>query len=265
MQASYPVVHYWLCVPLLVLTVSAISQAQVTISFAATDGGGDELRIQRALAERGSLEVVEKPLREVVQELSRQFQVQIVVSQKKLEEASVSPDTPITKKLHSLPLESILRRVLADLELGFVVRDNVLLISTPEDIESQLDTRVYPVLDLVTQLGRGSQGASSNPERDYASLIDTITCTIAPDTWDALGGPGSITAFDNAGVLVVSQTHEIQDQIGQLLQTLRRAKSYQGIPSLPLPASVSRRAALPGSPGSTVLPAWQVPRMHSDR
>ena len=265
MQASYPVVRYWLYAPLLALAVSASSQAQVTISFAATDGPSDEQRIEQALAQRGSLDAVEKPLRDVVQELSRQFQVQIVVSQKRLEEASVSPDTPITKTLHSLPLESILRRVLADLELGFIVRDNVLLITTPEDIESQLDTRVFPVLDLVTQLGRRPQGASANAERDYVSLIDTITCTIAPDTWDALGGPGSITAFDNAGVLVISQTDEIQVQVGQLLQTLRRAKSYQGIPSLPLPAGVGPRAALPGSPGSTVLPAWQLPQVHSDR
>jgi hypothetical protein len=43
--------------------------------------------------------------------------------------------------------------MLNDLELTYVVRDEVLLITTPEEAESQLITKVYPVGDLVVPIG----------------------------------------------------------------------------------------------------------------
>src|SRR5205823_11644901 len=79
----------------------------------------------------------------------------------KLEEASVSPDTPVTKTLRGVTLRSALRLILKDLELTYVIRDEVLQITTPEDAESQLITKVYPVGDLVippVNMGGGMGG-----------------------------------------------------------------------------------------------------------
>ena len=92
----------------------------------------------------GSINFVATPLHEVADSLSRQFQVPIVASAKKLEEAGVNLDAPITKQLLNLPLEATLRHILDELELGLALRDGVILITTPEDIESPLDTRTYP-------------------------------------------------------------------------------------------------------------------------
>jgi hypothetical protein len=230
----------------------------------------DEQPLEQALIRRGSIDFVEIPLHKVVTELSRQFQVPIFLSPKKLEEASVSPDTPITKQLQRLPLESILRLLLAELELDFTVRDNVILISTPEDIESRLETRAYPVLDLATPRRLGSKDVRF-AAADCDSLIDLITSTIQPDSWDDVGGPASIEALDNAGAVVVSQTHDVHRQIESLLNSLRRAKTAQGIPSLPIPGLVSQRAAPPPisrqrrRTSPTPVQPWQLPRVYPEK
>jgi hypothetical protein len=127
-------------------TMSALAQTSFPADGRSWEG---DQRIEEALARRGSADFKETPLHEVAQALSRQFEVQIVLAMKKLEEASINSDTPITKKLQDLTLESILRLMLKDLELDFVVRNEVLMITTPEDVESQLEARVYPVHDLV--------------------------------------------------------------------------------------------------------------------
>jgi hypothetical protein len=265
------VLHWWvrygLCVVLFLVSPSAASHAQTWFSITGTGADDDEQRLEQALTQRGSVDFVQTRLQDVAETLSRDFQVPIVLARKKLEEASISSDAPITRKLQRLPLESILRLVLAELDLNFTVRDNVILISTPEDIESRLATRVYPVLDLVTQRKYSSTSAPSAATADYDSLIELITATIKPDSWDDVGGPGSIDALDNAAVLTISQTRDVHREIENLLGSLRRAKAYQGISSLPAPRIVSRRAAAQPLDATRLatpdaVHAWQLPQVY---
>jgi hypothetical protein len=62
--------------------------------------------------------------------------------------------------------------------------------------------------------GSGRRGAFGGQQADFDSLIDLITTTIAPTTWDEVGGPGSIAEFrtgvyvDAGGVLQRSVREE---------------------------------------------------------
>jgi len=225
----------------------------------------NEQQIEEALGKRGSVHFVEMPLRDVAEELSKQFQIPIVLQLKKLEEASVSADAPVTAHLGTLSLESILGLVLQNLELTYTIRSEVLLITTPEDEESQLEMRVYPVLDLVTERKAGSNAYVGN---DFDSLIELITSTIKQNSWDDVGGPGAIDSSDNAGSLVISQTLIVHRQVERLLASLRRAKRIQGIPSLSVPASVSRRGSVAETnravvpPAAEAAPSWQLPQVY---
>ena len=62
---------------------------------------------------------------------------------------------------------------------------------------------------------------------DFDTLIELITSTIAPDTWDAVGGPGAIESFPTNLSLVISQTQDVHDQIADLLAQLRRLQDLQ--------------------------------------
>ena len=62
---------------------------------------------------------------------------------------------------------------------------------------------------------------------DFDSLIDLIVQTIQPDSWDANGGPGSITRFPNNLSLVISQKQDVHEEIADLLAQLRRLQDLQ--------------------------------------
>ena len=89
------------------------------------------------------------PLKDVVHYLSDLHGIPIVLATKKLEEAGVSSDIPVTKTLRGVTLRSALRLLLKDLELSYLIQDEVIQITTPGDAAAQLTTKVYPVGDLV--------------------------------------------------------------------------------------------------------------------
>ncbi len=62
---------------------------------------------------------------------------------------------------------------------------------------------------------------------DFDTLIELITSTIAPDTWDEVGGAGAIEPFPVNLSLVISQTQEVHEQIADLLDQLRRLQDLQ--------------------------------------
>jgi hypothetical protein len=255
---------------LLLLSLPAASRGQTSIPVGGPTAEIEENRLEAALRQSGSIDFVETPLRDVADSLSRQFGVPIVLAQKKLEEAAVLPDTPITKTLNHLPLESALRLILKDLELGLTIRDNVIVITSEQDIESQMMTRVYPVLDLVAQSVVSEKDGKTIKFTDPDSLIEVITTTLKPDSWDDVGGPGAIDYLDNAGALIVSQTRDIHGQLDNLLFALRRARAIQGIPSLASPPTRPDSAAIGSrySPStramgaSAPLPTWQLPQTY---
>ena len=62
---------------------------------------------------------------------------------------------------------------------------------------------------------------------DYAeALIELITSTVAPPTWDGVGGSGNIKEYQIEGLdaLVITQTEQVHDQVERLLSDIRRTK-----------------------------------------
>lgn len=63
-------------------------------------------------------------------------------------------------------------------------------------------------------------------EYDTDSVISQVTATIAPETWEDVGGPGSLAFFPPTLDFVFSQTDDVHEQIEALFGTLR------GMPTL---------------------------------
>jgi general secretion pathway protein D len=75
--------------------------------------------------------------------------------------------------------------------------------------------------------GFGPGGMGGGVQADFDPLIDLITSTIEPDSWQDVGGPGSISGFDTNLSLVVSQRQDIHERIADLLEQLRRLQDLQ--------------------------------------
>jgi general secretion pathway protein D len=56
-------------------------------------------------------------------------------------------------------------------------------------------------------------------------LIEVVTSTVNPDTWDDVGGPGSICAYN--GLIVVSQTAKVHQNVEHLFDMLRQAAGLE--------------------------------------
>lgn len=111
----------------------------------------------------------------------------------------------------------------------------------------RFDVEVYPVDDLVSLLrrpvaanndeppdSRGSEKEADLTDRDFASLIELITTTVEPGSWDIHGGPGRLVPNVNTRSLVIRQRPYIHDTIVELLGQVRRLKGQQIVTSCEL-------------------------------
>ena len=164
------------------------------------------------------MDFIETPLSDVIDNLKERHHIEIQLDNKALGDVGIGSDTPITRNLKGVSLRSALRLLLHELNLTYVILDEVLLITTPEEAESRLTTKVLDVSDLVV-----CRDKDDDLWDDYDTLIDVITTSTRPTTWDQVGGPGSITgaSLGTAKVLIVSQTQDVHEEIASLLAEIR--------------------------------------------
>jgi len=152
-----------------------------------------EARIEEELNKQTTLEVVETPLKDVVAFIQDNHSIPIVLKTKQLEEVGISLDIPITKNLKGIRLRSALNLILDDLDLTYFVKDEVLQISTPDDAQSTMETRVYDCRDLLAMPAPGRTPAPGVPG-GFGGRIGSADAGAAavPGGEGAAGGVGTV-------------------------------------------------------------------------
>ena len=159
-------------------------------------------------------EFADTPLADVVDFLAGQFDINIQLDEKGLTDAAIDPGVPVTFSLRKpVSLRAALQLILGNLELTYVVKDEVLLITSQEKADEVLTTEVYYVGDLT--------GAQFGVSRKWGPLMQIVVSTVQPDTWDDNGGSGSIQPFSTGDALVISQKAEVQRELKDLFAKLR--------------------------------------------
>ncbi|MBI1899961.1 MAG: STN domain-containing protein [Planctomycetia bacterium] len=172
-----------------------------------------EARILEKLKERIDLDVDNEPLSKFAESLSKRLGVPIVFDQKALDDVGVSEATPITGSFSGVTVRTALNYILAEFELSWVIEDEALIITSKTVSSEKLLTRVYPVGDLLGE-----------DDDDYETLSNAIQMTVAPQSWDERA-PGSIMEFEPTKCLVFSNTHNVHEQVADLLTTLRKSRA----------------------------------------
>ena len=110
-----------------------------------------EKKIEEALKQPTQIEFVETPLKDVVDYLKDLHHIEIQLDSAALKDAGVDESTTVTRNIKGISLRSALKLLLDDLQLTYVIHDEVLLITSPTKAESDeyMTTKVYPVADLV--------------------------------------------------------------------------------------------------------------------
>jgi general secretion pathway protein D len=109
-----------------------------------------ELEIQRKLETIVLPTYSGMPLSEVMDGLSKLAGINIHLDSRGLGQEGVQPDTPVTLNLgQEISLKSALKLILDPLHLTYMIKDEVLKITSEQIRDGELETRVYNVADLV--------------------------------------------------------------------------------------------------------------------
>ncbi|HZZ74019.1 MAG TPA: hypothetical protein VFE24_17330 [Pirellulales bacterium] len=122
--------------------------------------GPAEKKILDELDKPSAVEFIDTPLKDVTDFIGQRHGINIQFDDKAMKDGGIGTDTPINVNLKGISLRSILRLVLHPLGLTYVIKDEVLLITTQEAANTMLVTKVYPVADLVLPI---NNGAGANP------------------------------------------------------------------------------------------------------
>ena len=148
--------------------------------------------------------------------------IQVWVDQRALDDAGIDENVKLaTPYMVKVRVKDALRHLLPSVDLTYVSRPAGILITTPDMAESEYQvTRVFNVTSLCPP-GSG----------DVDDLINMITSTIRPDSWDEVGGPGSVNSLTPRGdqtLIALSQSEEVMEQVSGLLLAIYRILGPSG-------------------------------------
>jgi general secretion pathway protein D len=188
----------------------------------------------------------------------------ILVNWKALEQEGIGKDTQVTANLHDVKFSKVLDIILQEAgggKLAYTIDEGVITISTADELNKSVVTRVYDVTDLLINpnfdsniqnlssggaqiTGSGGGGGSSSFGQNSNSsssggaagtqraqqLMDLekkIENTVAFSSWSENdpNGYGKIEDFNNQ--LIITQTTEVHQKISDLLSQLREAQAVQ--------------------------------------
>lgn len=167
--------------------------------------------------------------------ISDMTDVQHYLDERSINEAGAAVDSQVTLQLKDVPVDMVLDLVFRQLNLGYTLRNGVMIVQSQDDLRSKTDVRVYRV-----------------PEDAAMELAALIPATVDVDSWDFTqpsphaagyagmmggmggmpagaaapvggvggGGPGIGTVRVFRGALVISQTPDVHQKIEKLLADL---------------------------------------------
>jgi hypothetical protein len=178
-----------------------------------------EAEINRALDQKMDLAVGKMSLAKFAEHVAKVGCMNVVIDEKDLENAGLDASK---LEIAGVVKGQSLRRAMTKLlfekyELHGIVTRDVLLICAIQSGCQWPRSSIYPIADLLP---------TGDAELDAVSALeDRITSTIAPTTWDAVGGSANIRYFDAWRIMLISQTSDEHKQISKHFDQLRKAKA----------------------------------------
>ena len=173
-----------------------------------------QVRIETILDTPANFDYLDMPFSEVIEDISYTYQLPIVLDRGPLDDYGLDTASPVNSNLSGISVRSALRLLLREMELSYMIRDEVLVITTPEEVKARSQVALYPLSNELAG------------DQDNEWLVEVITSLIATDTWTTNGGSASIVYIPHLRTLAVRQTGDVLSEIGKLLSSLEEvAKS----------------------------------------
>jgi hypothetical protein len=145
-------------------------------------------------------------------------QLNIFPDEASLKEVGVEYDTRVNFKAEKVTVRTVLKKVLGDLGLTFVIKEGNIYAITPDRMKDYTVVRYYPVQDLMAPLDPrfGPIAMKAQQLQQANQLILLITQTIEPASWAGIGerGYGTISYDPATMSLVIRHTAEMHFMLG---------------------------------------------------
>jgi hypothetical protein len=181
-----------------------------------------EVALLRTLNSTLSVDFKETSFKDVLEWLNDKTGLAIIVDQASLRDAMADYDeSKITFKVNKVTVRTVLKKVLADIGLTYILQEGTVQVVTPQKARETMVVRTYPINDLVAPapyaMWFGPYVANAQMIINAQNVINMIQNTIEPSMWNVNGGPGSITFSPQGMALVVRASAEMHYSIaGQM-------------------------------------------------
>jgi TolA-binding protein len=179
-----------------------------------------EKAIIRALGTTVSVSFKDTKLEDVINYLQTQTGQPILLDKEALKDVEASYDSPVTLNIKGVSLRTVLRRILADLGLTYVVREEAIQVTSAQRARDMMVTRRYYVGDLLASMTPSPIGpanaASYTPVIGASPVIGAAGLPIIPivSRWNGVG------AFANQQ----AQNLQAQQNAEQMKQTIEQLR-----------------------------------------
>jgi hypothetical protein len=163
----------------------------------------------------------ESRFEDVIDYLQTVLRQPIIMDKNALDEARVTYDSPVTVNVKGVAVRTLLRKILSDFGLTYIVKDEVVQVVSATKAKEMMVSRSYYLGDVVAgQAGAVFFGAGFDQFQTLQNanrIIDLIQTSVDPQSWQINGGPGQITFHAPTLTLVVRQSAEVHAMLGGAL------------------------------------------------
>jgi hypothetical protein len=177
-----------------------------------------EIKLLKALNSVYKPDYDDKKFRDVIDHIQEKSGITLIIDEGSMRDAMVEYDDPVTFKTGTkVTVRTILKKVLGDKGLTYIIKEGMVQVMTPKKASEMLVTRSYPVADLVTPDMQaqmfGPFVARAQLLYNAQQLINLVQSTIEPDSWQP-NGPNTITFWEPTRTLIVRAPTEMHYQLG---------------------------------------------------
>jgi hypothetical protein len=171
-----------------------------------------EVALLKALNSVLTVPFEKTPLREAIDYLSEKTGLTILLDDASLRDAMVEKDDPVSFPKKKVQVRTILRKILADHGLTYVILEGTLSVVTPQKARDLMVVRTYPVGDLVNPIQGGGPWVNYVWSVQNAQmLIDQIKSSVDPTIWEQ----GATISYNPAlRALLIRAPAELHYQLG---------------------------------------------------
>ena len=209
-------------------------------------------RIEQSLLQDTEVNFVGSPLETVFNYLEDLHSIEIWVDKESLTADGINTDVPITFGMSGISLDSALNLMLEPLQLDYVIKNEVMVITTRVKADDLMETRVYNVTRIPhltpKELIEIIVGGVPTHQTGNGGVTHETSSLVPGSKWELSDGEGG-SAWAGKTTLIIRQNQRVHREIVALLDQLAEAEAAPA--KTPANASGQPTGVKPALPAAT--------------